>query len=368
MAAAPGRVNLMGEHTDYNDGFVLPMAIDRYIVLAGGPATGDEFMVHSLNFNDSRAFHAGDPRGKRNGDWSNYLRGVVDGYGAEGFSSKPMEILVLSDVPLGAGLSSSAALEIATATLIEAAVGKAIGSQRKAFIAQFAEHEYAGMPCGIMDQFASAACQIDHLMLLDCRLAEPRAIPFTDPDVELLIINSNVKHELTESEYPQRRVQCERAAEILGVSALRDANLECLVQQRAAMDDVYFRRAKHIITENQRTLEMADAVASSRWEKAGSLMYLSHASMRDDFEISCPELDLLVELARVRGKSGGVFGSRMTGGGFGGCTVSLVQTAAVEEIAEAIGSDYASRTGIEPAIYVSRPAGGAQVLDLEASS
>jgi galactokinase len=367
MAAAPGRVNLMGEHTDYNEGFVLPMAIDRYIVLAGGPASGDEFLVHSLNFKDSRAFRAGDPGGKRNGDWSNYLRGVVDGYRAEGFSPGPMEILVLSDVPLGAGLSSSAALEVATATLIEAAAGKSVGNKRKAFIAQYAEHEYAGMPCGIMDQFASAACQTDHLMLLDCRLAETRAIPFTDPEVELLIINSNVKHELTGSEYPQRRTQCERAAEILGVSALRDATLECLDQQRAAMDDVYYRRAKHIITENERTLEIADAVASSLWGKAGSLMNLSHASMRDDFEISCPELDLLVELAQVSGEPGGVFGSRMTGGGFGGCTVSLVQTAAVDEIAETIGNDYASRTGIEPSIYVSRPAGGARVLELDTS-
>lgn len=368
MAASPGRVNLMGEHTDYNDGFVLPMAIDRYIVLAGGPAERDEFTVYSQNFDSSKQFRACDPGGMKNGDWSNYLRGVVDGYKAEGYWPGPMEIALLSDVPLGAGLSSSAALEVATATLIEAATGRTPGSKRKAYIAQAAEHDYAGMPCGIMDQFASAACRVDHLMLLDCRSIEQRTIPFIDPDVELLIINSNVKHELTGSEYPERRSQCERAAEILGIAALRDATTDQLQGARATMDDVLYRRARHIITENARALAMAEAVASGCWSQAGKLMYESHVSMRCDFGISCPELDLLVELARARGEPGGVFGSRMTGGGFGGCTVSLVKTAAVDEISKAIGDEYASRTGIEPVMYVSRPAGGASIIELNTAS
>jgi len=366
LVTAPGRVNLIGEYTDFNDGFVMPMAIDRRVVMAGGLSGRTDFRVHSLELGEMRSFTADDPGGRKNGDWTNYLRGVVDGCKAVGLWAGPLDLALSSDVPIGGGLSSSAALEVAMATMLEAATGRTLGGSRKALLAQKAEHDYAGVPCGIMDQFASALCREDHLMLLDCRTAEPRMVPFTDPGVALLIINSNVKHELTGGEYAERRHQCEQAAQHLGVTALRDATPERLEAARSGLDDVLYRRARHVISENARTLEAADAFAAGRWERAGQLMVGSHMSLRDDFEVSCPELDILVELAMGVGMEGGVFGSRMTGGGFGGCTVTLVRKETVHDIANTVGRKYAERTAIEPAIYVSRPARGAYVLKGEA--
>lgn len=363
VTAAPGRVNMIGEHTDYNDGFVLPMALDRYAVMAGGPAKGPEFSCYGIDLQETRVFHADDPDGRKNGDWSNYLRGVIDGCKAAGLWAGPLNVALQSQVPIGGGLSSSAALEVAMATMLEAATGKVLGGTQKALIAQKAEHDYAGVPCGIMDQFASTLCRKDYLMLLDCRSAEPELVPFTDPDIAVLIINSNVKHELTGGEYAERRGQCEEVAAKLGVKALRDAYMDQLEGIRKAVDNVLFRRARHVIGENARTLDAAEAFSSSNWEHAGVLMAASHVSLRDDFEVSCPELDLLVELALDIGVEGGVYGSRMTGGGFGGCTVTLAHKAAVDDIAKSVCRDYARRTGIEPAVYVSRPARGAHVLD-----
>lgn len=362
LVAAPGRVNLIGEHTDYNGGFVLPMAIDRYVVMAGGPGDGDRFRVYSLDFDEERSFRAGDPEGKKNGDWTNYLRGVVDGCRAAGLVTEPLNIVFASAVPVGGGLSSSAAIEIATATLLESASGSSLEGKQKALIAQRAEHEYAGVPCGIMDPFASALCREDHLMLLDCRSEEPRMVPFTGPDVAVLIVNSHVRHELTGGEYAERRQQCETAAALLGVDALRDLTTERLESARGQLDELLYRRARHVVSENERTLAAAGAFGRGDWNEAGRLMVSSHASLRDDFEVSCPEIDLLVDLALGLGEDGGVWGSRMTGGGFGGCTVSLVALDAVSSIAAAIRRDYVERTGIEPAFYLTRPSRGAHVL------
>jgi len=367
LVAAPGRVNLIGEHTDYNDGFVMPMAIDRSVIMAGGLSGRTDFQVFSLELNEMRAFMADDPGGRKNGDWTNYLRGVVDGCKAAGLWAGPMDLALSSDIPIGGGLSSSAALEVAMATMLEAATGRTLGGKKKALLAQKAEHDYAGMPCGIMDQFASALCREDHLMLLDCRSEEPEMVPFTDPGIAVLIINSNVKHELTGGEYAERRDQCEQVTAYLGVSALRDATLEQLELARSGLDDVLYRRARHIIGENARTLEAARAFATGNWSKAGQLMTDSHMSMRDDFEISCPELDILVEMALSVGEEGGVYGSRMTGGGFGGCTVTLARKESVHDIAKAVGREYAKRTCIEPTIYVSRPSRGAHILHGERS-
>ena len=214
-----------------------------------------------------------------------------------------------------------------------------------------------------MDQFASALCREDHLMLLDCRSADPTMVPFTDPDIAVLIINSNVAHELTGGEYAERREQCERVAQHLGVPALRDAGPEQLDAARGQLDDVLYRRARHVITENARTLDAARAFSSGQWGRAGELMVASHASLRDDFEVSCDELDLLVDLALEVGEKGGVLGSRMTGGGFGGCTVTLAHRNAVSDIGAVIGRKYRERSGIEPSMFVTRPARGAHVLD-----
>jgi len=362
LVTAPGRVNLIGEHTDYNDGFVMPMAIDRCVVMAGGLSGYTDFRAHSLELDETCTFRADDPDGRKNGDWTNYLRGVVDGCKAVDLWPGPLDLALSSDVPIGGGLSSSAALEVSMATMLEAATGRTLGGKKKALLAQKAEHDYAGVPCGIMDQFASALCREDHLMLLDCRSTEPEMVPFTDQGIAVLIINSNVKHELTGGEYAERRDQCERAAARLGVRALRDATLEQLESAKPGLDDVLYRRARHIISENARTVEAARAFAAGQWRRAGQLMVGSHVSMRDDFEISCPELDILVELALRVGTEGGVYGSRMTGGGFGGCTVTLARKEAVHDIAKMVGGGYTERTGIEPAIYVSRPARGAHIL------
>ena len=365
MVAAPGRVNLIGEHTDYNDGFVLPMAIDRYIVFAGGPATGDAFHAYSLNLQEARVFRADDPKGRKNGDWSNYLRGVVDGCRAIGLCTGPLNIALQSEVPVGGGLSSSAALEVGMATMLEAASGKQLDPKQKALIAQQAEHDYAGVPCGIMDQFASALCCENELMLLDCRSAEPTMVPFTDPDIAVLIVNSNVSHELAGGEYAKRREQCEQVAQRLAVSALRDAGLDQLEAVRSQLDDTLYRRARHVITENTRVLEAVKAFGSGNWSRAGALMVASHESLRDDFEVSCAELDLLVDLACNMGEEKGVFGSRMTGGGFGGCTVTLTHRDAVANIGAVISERYSEHTGYKPSMFVTRPARSAHILSTE---
>jgi len=229
-------------------------------------------------------------------------------------------------------------------------------------LSQKAEHEYAGMPCGIMDQFISVMGKKDHLLLLDCRSRKTELVPMTDPSIELLITNTNVKHELTGGEYAKRRAQCEAAAKILGVSSLRDADAVKLEQARSKMENTVYRRAKHVISEIERTLHAAEGVRASNWPTVGQLMYASHSSLRDDYEVSCSELDAVVDIAQSIGLKGGVFGCRMTGGGFGGCTVALVQADRVAAISERLSAEYEKRTRIKPTLFVSRPAAGATVI------
>ena len=260
------------------------------------------------------------------GTWSNYPVGVIAGFLARGAKLGGFDALIHSTVPLGGGLSSSAALEVATATLLEAITGQKLDPVDKALLCQKAEHDYAGMPCGIMDQFISVMGKQDHLLLLDCRSRKPELVPMTDPSMALLIINTNVKHELTGGEYAKRRAQCEQAAKALGVASLRDADAEMLERARGKMDEVVYRRARHVIGEIERTLHAAEGVRASNWPTVGQLMYASHNSLRDDYEVSCPELDAVVDIALDIGPKGGVSGCRMTGGGFGGCAVALVRT------------------------------------------
>ncbi|MEX2167755.1 MAG: galactokinase [Pirellulales bacterium] len=357
IVAAPGRVNLIGEHTDYNDGFVMPMAIERYVVMAAGrPArgtTGLRFVSDA--FPEPAVFVPGEDAPPSLPRWGVYMRGVVELMRREGFEPGPLEVAVQSSVPLGSGLSSSAALEVATATLLEAVEGRKLEPRDKAKLCQRAENEYACVPCGIMDQFSSALCQADHLMRLDCRTLESMQVPMTDPGVTVLIINSNVKRELSGSEYGTRRAQCEAAAKALGVPALRDATLKQLEAARGRLDPVVFRRARHVISENERVLQAATAIAAHDWSTAGELMNASHNSLRDDYEVSGPELDLLVTIARELG----AIGSRLTGAGFGGCTVTLVKTDDVESMSDTIASRYKSHTGITPTLFTTRPAQGA---------
>ncbi|MCG8450797.1 MAG: galactokinase [Pirellulales bacterium] len=362
VVAAPGRVNLIGEHTDYNDGFVLPMAIDRYTVLAADHAEGEVATIFSSTVNDQFEIPLSGGSLEALPGWTRYIRGVFDAYSDEGIKPVPFEGVIDSTVPLGGGLSSSAALEVATATLIEAMTGKAVTPVRKGLLCQRAEHEGAGVPCGIMDQFSSVLCQAGHLMLLDCRDQQTKMVPLTDPSFTVLIINTNVKHELTGGEYAERRQQCEEAAKKLGVASLREATLAMLEEHQSQLEEVLYRRARHVIGEIERTTQAADAIEASRWDEVGRLMFASHASLRDDYEVSCTELDVLVRLAEELGSAKGVVGSRMTGGGFGGCTVSLVKTSAAAEIAEAICRAYQQETGIEPTAFSTPPAQGATIL------
>ena len=365
LAIAPGRVNLIGEHTDYNDGFVFPMAIERYTVIAAAPSDADETTVLSVNKNQSATILIdGSAQPPEKVVWSSYVQGTVQYAFEAGFKAKPFRAVINSDVPLGGGLSSSASLEVAVATLLEAMTGAQFDPVQKALICQKAEHHYAKMPCGIMDQLIAALGQSGHAMLLDCRSKQPQMIPMDDPSVSVLIVNSNVKHQLTGSEYPDRRRQCEKAAQWLGVPMLRDATLPQLESARDRFDhepdgDLCYRRARHVITENDRTTAMATALTSGDWSACGQLMGGSHQSMKEDFEITCPEIDCLVEIAQ---SVEGVIGSRMTGGGFGGCTVSLIDTSRMAEIVSAITSRYHSEMGIEPAAFVTRPAQGARML------
>ena len=344
IAAAPGRVNLIGEHVDYCDGFVFPMAIERYAVIAAAPSAARPARVQLRSAEKTAEpviipFEiALQPFPK--GMWANYPAGVLAGFQARGLKLRGFDALIHSTVPLGGGLSSSAALEVATATLLEAITGKTIDPVEKALLCQQAEHQFAGVPCGIMDQFISVLGRKNHLLLLDCRSRQTEMVPMRDPSVAVLVINTNVKHELTGGEYAQRRSQCENAAKILGLNSLRDATLAALKKAKAGMDEVVFRRARHVITEIARTPQAAAAIRASDWPLAGELMYASHESLRRDFEVSCVELDAVVKIARVLGVEGGVYGCRMTGGGFGGCAVALVKSKEVPAISAAIAAQY----------------------------
>jgi galactokinase len=369
IVAAPGRVNIIGEHIDYNDGFVLPMAIDRYCVIAAADNSGEFATVYSAASDEEVKIQlastgaAGSARAIQiSGLWSNYVAGVIAGCTSHNMRPSGFRAVIEADVPVGGGLSSSAAIEVATATLFEAMTGAALDPIQKALLCQKAEHDYAGVPCGIMDQFASVMCRPDHLMLLDCRSRQIEHIPFSDPNVTVLIINTNVKHELAGGEYAERRRQCESAASKLNIASLRDATLRQLERSRQKLSEVEYRRARHAIGEIARTVEAATAIRANDWPRVGKLMYASHDSLRDDYQVSCRELDLLVDLARNVGSKGGVIGSRMTGGGFGGCTVSLVETANVEHAAQQLSQSYRAETGIEPSILTSRPARGAHIV------
>ncbi|TWT98148.1 Galactokinase [Botrimarina colliarenosi] len=364
VTAAPGRVNLIGEHTDYNDGFVLPMAIDRQTVVAASKRDDDRPVVRLYSATMKGAAELTiEPDGAELPGWAKYVRGVIDAYREAGVDVPAFDAVIDSTVPLGGGLSSSAALEVSLALVIETLNGKSLPGPQRALLCQQAEHQGAGVPCGIMDQFSSALCHADHVMLLDCRSQQPKMVPFTDPTVSVLITNSNVKHELTGGEYAERRQQCEAAAAGLGVKALRDVTPEQLAANEAKLDPLPFKRARHITGENLRTERAAEALAASDWETAGELMYASHAAMRDDFEITVPEIDKLVEIAREIGPEEGVIGSRMTGGGFGGCTVTLVRTDKAEEVARTIAERYKAATGIEATCFTTRPAEGGRVLE-----
>ncbi|KAA1259399.1 Galactokinase [Rubripirellula obstinata] len=365
LVAAPGRVNLIGEHIDYNDGFVMPMAIQRYVVIAAGLAddsSRDHGLVHSVELEETEQVSLVTSPQPKPGSWINYVAGVIAGFLESGVSIPAFDAVVDSNVPVGGGLSSSAALEVATATLVEAITGKSIGKAEKALICQQAEHKFAGVPCGIMDQFSSVFGKPNELMLLDCQSQQIEPVPFQTDEITVLITNSNVKHELTGGEYAERRSGCDSAKAKLGCDSWRDMTIEELESKKASLSESEYRLARHVVTEISRTTDAANAFANGDYDQVGQLMYASHDSLRDDFEVSCDELDILVEIARAIGNEGGVIGSRMTGGGFGGCTVTLVKTDHLQSVTSTIQSEYKSKTGIEAMAFATRPAMGAHVI------
>jgi galactokinase len=356
---APGRVNLIGEHTDYNDGFVLPAALQQCTWIAAAARPELRLRVSSLRAGETLEFALddSDPRPRR--DWSDYVRGVAIMLQRDGYRLSGADMLIDSDVPVGSGLSSSAALEVASGFALLDCAGQAIDLTRLALDCQRAENEFVGMRCGVMDQFASCRGAADRVLLLDCRSLEFRLSP-VDPSVRLVICNSMVHHELAGSEYNRRREQCEdgvaRLKTVLpDIRALRDVTADNLARHGALLSELVLRRCRHVVTENDRVERAAVALEAGKVAEVGRLMNASHVSMRDDYEISCREIDVLVELA---GRVDGVLGARMTGGGFGGCTINLVRVEAVDRFADEVGRGYKQATGITPQFLVCRPGAG----------
>lgn len=364
MFRAPGRVNLIGEHTDYNDGFVLPIAIDRETVVAAAGNDTGRVRVHSLNLNEVAEFDLDNPGPKLRGIWLDYIEGVAQALKSHGATLSGADIVVSSDVPVGAGLSSSAALEISTGMALLTVSGVEIDRVDLALAGQQAEHTYVGTRCGIMDQLVVACGLKGHALLIDCRSLEMTQIPLDTSGVLVAICDTRVKHELSSSEYNKRREECERGVEILcealpGITALRDVSVADFEKYEGGLPEPVRSRCRHVVTENARTLSAADALASGDFALMGQLMFQSHESLRDDYEVSCRELDALVEIAA---SIEGVLGARMTGGGFGGCTVNLVERAALEKFQEKVTDEYNKVTGLIPTIYISEPVDGAREI------
>jgi galactokinase len=366
ISLAPGRVNLIGEHTDYNDGFVLPFAIDRHtVVVAAINRNRTAGAWHCYSTNTAELVRLELTKTPVEGEgWSRYLRGVCAGFLQLGFSIPPVDLAVHSNLPVGAGLSSSASLEVAVALLVQELVGSRLTRPELARLCQRAEHEYAGVPCGIMDQLCVASAEPGNFLQIDCRTQTIQNIPCQTSELTLLLVNSGVQHELAGGEYARRREECRLAADALGVANLRELDWETLQTREHELPKVLFRRARHVVSENLRVLLTAEAIASQDWLMVGRHMFASHASLRDDYEVSCPELDLLVEQSLGLVASGGVIGSRMTGGGFGGSTISLVRRERVLEVQEKITQFYAEKTGIAAQAFEVCPAAGATILDV----
>lgn len=359
MVRAPGRVNLIGEHTDYNDGFVLPMAIDRQVMIALRPRVDGYVVVQSLDFDETVEFSPMEMEDRREGGlWIEYVQGVAWALQEAGYALDGWEGVIGGDVPIGAGLSSSAAIELATARAFMEISGEPWKPSQMALLAQRAENEWVGTKCGIMDQMISAAGVAGRALLIDCRTLETDAVPLP-PDTVVVILDTATRRELVTSAYNERREQCEAAAAFFGVPKLRDVTWARFEAEQEGLDDVVRRRARHIISENARTLAAAEAMRKGDAIRLGELMDLSHISMRDDFEITNDALNTMVAIAQAHPAA---FGARMTGGGFGGCAVALVQSDQAEQFADAVVREYSAATGLTPAVYVTPAADGASVV------
>ncbi len=365
---APGRVNLIGEHTDYNQGVVFPMAIEPQVMVACRlredgliRLASSAYIGQLVSFSIDRPIARGEPH------WANYSRGVAAELIDAGIPLTGMEAMIDNTLPVGGGLSSSAAIEVGTALALLTLAGTEVTPERLALICLKAEHEYAQVPCGIMDQTIVVSGKADHAMQFDCRSQAKQFVKLEAGDLRIVIANTMVHHELATGEYAKRRNQCEegvaffqKANPTAGIKALRDVTLKMLADAAGKLDEMILRRCRHIVTENQRTLEAGAALAKGSYERFGQLMNQSHESLRDDYEVSCKELDVLAEQAI---KTRGVYGARMTGGGFGGCIVALAQPRAVEPLKADLARVYEERFGIVPTIFATRAMGGASVIE-----
>ncbi len=357
---APGRVNLIGEHTDYNDGFAMPAAIEFYCWVAISPREDRVLRIYSEEFSSSAETDLSSAATQPTKSWSDYPIGVALQLEKAGFTLRGANLLVESEVPMGAGLSSSAAIEVATALALAEQSGASPDRVQLARLCQKAENEFVGARVGIMDQFISLHGQKDHALLLDCRALTFESLAIPD-SVKLVISNTMVKHELASGEYNRRRADCEEAVRRLaavlpGIRALRDVSLGQLEQHRNVLSEVIYMRALHIVSENARVLDAGEALRVGDIERFGKRMAESHRSLRDLYEVSCMELDLMVDLAY---QQKGVYGARMTGGGFGGATINLVDARYAGEFKEKMAKAYQKETGLVPQIYICRPAEGA---------
>jgi galactokinase len=362
---APGRVNLIGEHTDYNDGFVLPAAIEIYCWAAVAPRRDRKLVIHSENFNETAeaSLDSLSPLGKKH--WANYPLGVAWTLAKTGKPITGANIYLAGDVPLGAGLSSSAAVEVAVGFALLSQSGHAVNRAELAQLCQKAENEFVGARVGIMDQFVSCYGRASHALLLDCRTLEHKFVKLP-ADLQLVICNTMVRHELASGEYNARRAECEEGVRILRtvfreIRALRDVTLPQLEEHRRILPAKVFARCRHVITENARVKSAVEAFQTGETKALGPLLQDSHRSLRHDYEVSCRELDLMVGIAMTQP---GLIGARMTGGGFGGCTINLVESAAVNDFRRNVAASYFSSTGLAPEIYISPASEGAQHMDL----
>jgi galactokinase len=351
---APGRVNLIGEHTDYNDGFVLPMAIDRATWIALRPRDDGRVVAHSLDFKEIEEFSLGNFAHTKS-KWAEYIKGVARTLLDTGRRLRGWEGVVTGDVPIGAGLSSSAALELATARAVCAVSGFDWNAAEMARIGQRAENQWVGVNCGIMDQMISASGRAGHALLIDCRSLATRLVPLP-AGTAVVVLDTATRRGLVDSAYNERRAQCEAAARFFGVKALRDVTPEQFSAEAERLDEVTRRRARHVITENVRTLRAAETRDAA---ELGRLMNASHDSLRDDFEVTNEELNVMVDCARA---ANGCNGARMTGAGFGGCAVALVRGDAAEKFVDTVAGSYNKATGLTPKVYVCQPTNGAEVI------
>ena len=363
VAFAPGRVNLIGEHTDYNEGFVLPAAVDRGVAVAGRRVPGETFTLHAVDLGKSCTFARAELKRDPGHSWADYFKGVVWALSNRGIDVPVCEAVITGDIPQGAGLSSSAAYQVATVRLLSALGDFQLVSLEIAKLARDAENGFVGVACGIMDQMASTFGEQGKALLLDCRSLAHEAVEIPT-GLKIVVVNSGVRHSLASSEYNKRRAECEEGVRILaglrpGVRSLRDVGPDDEARFFAALPPVVRKRCRHVVSENTRVLEAVTAMRSGGTAQLKILMAASHASLRDDYEVSCPELDVLVELALALPAC---HGARLTGAGFGGSTVNLVETAAVESFSEAVAAGYRSRSGRAAEIYVFEPSAGAQIL------